>query len=72
MANLGGLLMVALVVGLIGAAVLSYRKHTRAARGRSRAALSRLIAEAYEMQRIADVRSSDPPEEEPEAGRATS
>lgn len=50
MAQLVVVLLVTLAVGTFVAAYASYRRHTRAAQARSRAALNRLLAEADELQ----------------------
>ncbi len=50
---MGGLLVALLVVLILGTALLayaSYRRHSRAARARSNAALSALLTEAYELE----------------------
>ena len=66
MSDIGGLLMVGLLVTLAGAAALSYRKHMRAARSRSRAALNRLLAEAYDPTDTPDA-GHDPGDPDPGA-----
>ncbi|MEI6362935.1 MAG: hypothetical protein WCP95_12465 [Actinomycetes bacterium] len=57
---------VVLVVVTSGMAFASYRKHTRAAQARSRAALNVLLAEAYDL--TAQEESVDEAEESQSAG----
>jgi type II secretory pathway pseudopilin PulG len=58
------MLLLLLLVGIGVAAALSYRRHSRRAKARSRAALNRLLAEADELAQSAQ----HPPDDEPPTG----
>jgi uncharacterized membrane protein affecting hemolysin expression len=60
-----GSLLLLLLVAIVVASTLSYRRHARRAQARSRAALNRLLAEADELTQsaLADPEDRDGPED---------
>jgi hypothetical protein len=66
-----GMVLFLLLVALVVACALSYRKHTRRAKARSRAALNRLLAEADEIAQAhahEDATSEVPSPPDPQSG----